>query len=272
MDSDKQNPVRRLRHDDLAQAVRLSETAGWNQTAEDWARYLDLSEGACYAIDCDGVLAATGGAVCYGRELAWIGMVLTLPAYRGRGLARRIFRHTVEELDQRGVRCVKLDATSMGRELYRPFGFAEECAVERWSRPAGEFTSAELAGFDLDAGLDREAFGADRGALLGNLARCDAVSLPAAGYAMGRPGRVTTHFGPCVSRTAAAARSFLEWFLARHSGEAVSWDLMPGNTHAVALAKEFGFERRRGLVRMRRGGDCTAFPSQVYAIAGFEYG
>jgi hypothetical protein len=133
------------------------------------------------------------------------------------------------------------------------------------------------AGLLLDPALDYQAFGADRFLLLQSLAAEGAVSVPSQGFAMGRAGSQAAYFGPCVSRASETARELLEWFLNRHPGEAVFWDLLPGNRQALRLAEEFGFERRRQLVRMVRRGAARSknFPhddSYVYAIAGFEYG
>lgn len=261
--------------------MRLKEAAGWNQTREDWELLLRLAPEGCFGLECDGTLAATTTAVCYGRELAWIGMVLTAPEFRGRGFARRLMEHAIEYLEGRGVAWIKLDATGMGYPLYRRLGFEDECAVERWRlsaeapRPGGGglgggFTLADW----LD--LDREAFGAGRGELLSALAEHDAFAVPG-GYAMGRPGSKAAFFGPCVAETPAAARALLTRFLARHAGQPVFWDLLPHNEAAVELARESGFERARKLVRMARPGLAAppAFPHNdfhVFALAGFEYG
>jgi hypothetical protein len=69
----------------------------------------------------------------------------------------------------------------------------------------------------------------------------------------------------------------LVWFLGRHPGEPVYWDLLPTNTEAVLLARAFGFEPLRRLTRMVRRGQPGAAPldrddARVFAIAGFEYG
>ena len=94
---------------------------------------------------------------------------------------------------------------------------------------------------------------------------------------MGRPGSKAAYFGPAVTHSPDAARELLGWYVAAHAAEIIYWDLLPANTAAVALAREFGFAPLRGLVRMaRRGrGDAPDFlhdDSLVFAIAGFEYG
>src|SRR5207244_12045682 len=105
-----------------------------NQIEEDWQRVLDLEPEGCFGIERGGRLAATTTAICYGRRLAWIGMVLTDPEYRGQGLATQLMRHTLEFLDGRGLDWIKLDATAMGRPIYRKLGFVDECEIERWKR------------------------------------------------------------------------------------------------------------------------------------------
>ncbi len=271
--------IRPLRQDDVPQAMRLKEAAGWNQTEQDWLNLMELEPEGCFGLEADGKLVSTATAVRYGVELAWIGMVLTDPEYRGRGFARRLMEHALDWLRAKQVRWIKLDATDMGRPLYLRLGFEDEAIVERWAAPA-RAPSAEPAGilpFELDERLDREAFGADRRSLLVRLAHWEAVSWRGSGYAMGRPGSNAFYFGPCVSRSPEAAARLLEWFLARHAGEPVYWDLLPANRAAVDLARAYGFQPRRRLVRMslRGVGDWPppAHNDQlVYGIAGFEFG
>lgn len=267
---------RLLRLDDVPGLMRLKEAAGWNQTEDDWRRVLALEPEGCFGIECDGALAASATAVCYGADLAWIGMVLTLPQYRGRGFARRLMERAVEFAAGRGVRWAKLDATEMGAPLYAKLGFEPECAVERWQHEIRGQTEATPVSSQLELALDREAFGTDRSRLLASLAELGVASIPGQGFALARPGARAAYFGPCVARSPDAARRLLEWFLAAHPGEKVCFDLLADNAAAVALAREYGFEPVRKLVRMARrlgpGEPLRADNTKVFAIAGFEYG
>jgi GNAT superfamily N-acetyltransferase len=258
--------IRLLNASDIPRCMELKQQAGWNQTVDDWARLLELAPNGCFGIECDGVLAATTTAICYGRELAWIGMVLTDAAFRRRGFASRLMQHALDFLDSRGIACVKLDATAMGQPVYRRFGFEIECAIERWVCQASFVEAPRVTSYRYEPTL-----GDDRNALLESLARVDAASVPGAAFAMCRPGSQMSYFGPCLSWTAAAARDLACWCLARHAGEPVCWDLLPDNADAVAIARNLGFARQRELVRMRRG---SAMPTsrRVFAIAGFEFG
>ncbi|MGE5645295.1 MAG: GNAT family N-acetyltransferase [Acidobacteriota bacterium] len=277
--ADRQWGPRLFRAGDLPGLMRLKESASWNQTADDFHRMLAIEPEGCFAIECEGTLAACTTAVRYGKELAWIGMVLTLPEFRGRGLARRLVEHALEYCRAGGVRWTKLDATDMGAPLYRKLGFEPECAIERWLRPAGPAPAPARAvkSGAPDLALDCRAFGADRSALLSALAAEGGVSVAGGGYAMGRAGSKARYFGPCVSPSPEAVRELLAAFLAAHPGEPVFWDLLPENEAAAALATEFGFAPVRKLLRMSRREDAGAAPvaadnSLVYAAAGFEFG
>ncbi|HVX67469.1 MAG TPA: GNAT family N-acetyltransferase, partial [Bryobacteraceae bacterium] len=198
---------------------------------------LRLAPEGCFGIEVEGTLAATATAFCYSEQLAWIGMVLTLPEFRGRGLARRLMRHALDFCTCRKVRRVKLDATDMGTPLYDKFGFRAECIVERKLRPPAS-APGRSADWNTEAALelDRRSSGVDRAALLADLARSGAASIGRRAFAMGRPGSQAAYFGPCVSESAAEARQLLEWFLAAHPNQPVLWDVLPDNAPAAALA------------------------------------
>ena len=271
--------VRLLTAADIPAGMRLKEAAGWNQTEADWRRVLALEPEGCFAIECDGEVRATTTAVCFGQELAWVGMVLTDVQYRGRGFARRLMEHALAYLRRRRVAWIKLDATDMGRPLYERLGFREEGAIERWiRRPGGAVPHSDAASqFGFTPALDRQAFGADRSRLIQVLASVESVSIADKGFAMGRPGARAAYFGPCVARSAGAARELLAWFLKKHPEESIYWDILPANGNAVTLAREFGFEPVRRLARMAVAG--VENPSGlhnddtlVYAAAGFEFG
>ena len=158
--------LRRLRASDIPAALQLSAEAGWNQTAEDWRMLIDLAPEGCLAIQFDGELASTATLFCYGRRLAWIGMVLTGIAYRGRGFARRLLTETLALADQMQIATVKLDATDQGQPLYEKLGFRSEQPVERWARPSSADVPTPALSSDATyskawQAADHHAFGLD---------------------------------------------------------------------------------------------------------------
>src|SRR2546423_14442021 len=70
--------------------MELSTQAGWNQTPEDWRTLIQLDSKGCFGVEVEGRLVATTTLLCYGRLLAWVGMVLTRVEWRGRGVCRGV--------------------------------------------------------------------------------------------------------------------------------------------------------------------------------------
>jgi ribosomal protein S18 acetylase RimI-like enzyme len=57
-------------------------------------------------------------------KTGYIMNVVTHPAYRRRGLARRLMQTVLAWLEERGIQRAELHATDMGRPLYEELGFA----------------------------------------------------------------------------------------------------------------------------------------------------
>ncbi len=229
------NETRPLRSSDIPAAMRLVEAADWNQTPADWERLILLAPETCWGVFRGSDLVATTTAVRHGNGVVWIGMVLTAPAYRGRGFATQL----LEEALHLDAVCFRLDATAMGAPLYRKIGFVDEQPIERWERPRASAV--------YDARL--------LAALTG-----DCLSI-------GRPGRKAWYFGPWVGPGLETA---LQFTISRRGGEAIYWDLFPADRDAVALAERYGFRCVRQLTRMRRGLEVADVPAS--AICGFEFG
>lgn len=266
--------IRALKPSDLASASELSVLAGWNQNVGDWEMLAGLPQAHCFCIEADRQIVSTSTLLCYGKSLAWIGMVLTRPEYRGHGFARRLFDHVLHHAEQLQIETLKLDATEQGKPLYESYGFHAEQPIERWSRAAttnsNSVPSSVFFTGDLRA-LDQEAFGADRSFLLDRLAARGAFCHTPNGFLFTRAGRNTSYLGPCIARDFETARELLTNTV-HQSETSWSWDLLPGNNNAVRVAHALGFTRRRSLTRMARGKALRGRDDLVYAIAGFELG
>jgi GNAT superfamily N-acetyltransferase len=120
---------------DLEGGLRLSRASGWNQTLEDWRLLLSLGPGLFRVAVEEGEIVASGGAVRYGDDLAWICMILVDPPKRGRGLGTLIFDEVLERARAcvRGgsLRAVGLDATPAGHGIYAQQGFQDEGGIVR---------------------------------------------------------------------------------------------------------------------------------------------
>ena len=263
--------IRPLVYGDIPAAFALSCAAGWNQTTEDWHRLLTLAPDSCLCCECEGRLAATATLLCHGRDMAWVGMVLTHPDDRRRGVASRLIKSILDIADRRGILSVKLDATDQGHSVYARLGFVDEQPVERWRRePAPLFSPIHpLANGTPDFQLDRTAFGADRGVFLQNLG--NAWCLDQA-YALERKGSRARHLGPCVAEDPKQAATLIRAVVASRAEEPWFLDLFPRQAAAVEIAKSLGFTPVRWLMRMRWGLPVPARDDLVFAMGGFEAG
>jgi GNAT superfamily N-acetyltransferase len=269
--------LRKLSSDDIPYAMEVSTEAGWNQTSEDWRTLIELSPEGCFGVEVEGVLASTATLLCYGRRLAWVGMVLTRVRFRGRGYARRLLTETLKLADQKGIETVKLDATDQGQPLYEKLGFRCEQPIERWMRSSSSHAPSSPVS-ELSAPrdwyqADQRAFGADRTQLLEKLAlRTPPISAVQSSYLLTRPGRTIRYLGPCVAERAEDARLLVTHALQRSGPIEWFWDLFPRNKNAVAIARELSFAPKRHLMRMARGKDLPTREEKIYAISGFELG
>lgn len=273
--------IRRMLASDVAACMRLKQAAGWNQVEQDWRTVMAVEPEGCWVDERGGVVAGSTTAVCYGSDLAWIGMVLVLPEFRRQGIARGLMEHALRWLEERDVAAVGLDATDMGRPLYASLGFEDWEGVTRWGRTA---QSAEAVALGPDGGeplpyaLDQEAFGVDRRRLLDALAGSgpDGVISVGDGYLMSRPGSGARFLGPVVARTPAVAAGLIREAVGRYGGEDLLWDFATEHAAAADIARECGFAPLRDLRRMvlprNPARPWVTKPAWLYGAAGFEYG
>jgi GNAT superfamily N-acetyltransferase len=275
--------IRLLFESDIPAAMQLKEAAGWNQTEDDWLRLLMLEPNGCFGAIKDGRLVGTTTTTTYGKDLAWIGMVLVDPQHRRQRIAARLMNVALDYLKGK-VDTIKLDATALGQPVYEKFGFEVESIVERWSGTArSEAHHPQTRTFeDRDAllVLDQLAFNADRSKLIASLIDSASVSpvlVRAAdealdGYALARRGTRAEYVGPVVSRDPQQAVTLLDQVLSQLDRRSVYIDFNTECGIGVSVLSQHGFVKERDLIRMRAGGPGAKTSSLVIAIAGPEVG
>ncbi len=268
--------LRLLTEKDVPAAMELSMQAGWNQTPEDWRMLMRLDAEGCFGVEVEGRLVATTTLLCYGRLLAWVGMVLTRVEWRGRGFARNLLATALARADQFGIPTVKLDATAQGQPVYEELGFRGEQPVERWFLEGSSQTKEQSAPGKTPSraclDLDSEAFGTDRSHLLHELAKRSAISSTTEAYLFSRPGRVSDYVGPCIAKNRENAQKLIQALMRDSSASSWFWDIVSRNRDATSLAQDLGFKPQRRLLRMVRGKELNGNDNHIYAIAGFELG
>jgi GNAT superfamily N-acetyltransferase len=271
---------RRLEATDADHLLALTEEARWNQTIADW-RFM-LANGSGWGLwTASGMPVASTLIVPYPPRFAWISMVLVSAPWRRLGLATRLTRLCLEDL-QRLSLAPMLDASEAGRGVYEKLGFKalwtfDRMVAETPKRPAPTLPVRPLALTDLAsvANFDAKTFGARRDAML---AYCCDDQAPYAtiledrgGFALGRDGQRTLHIGPVMARDAASAASLVAASLAGTSGP-VSIDVPTKHADFRAALADMGFSPQRPFVRMTTAAEDFGDPSHCYAVAGPEFG
>jgi GNAT superfamily N-acetyltransferase len=275
---------------DIAAGMRLKEIAGWNQTREDWKRFLEASPRGCFVAEVNGKVCGTATTIVYQNRFAWIGMVLVDPEYRSRGFGTQLLQNAIKHLDGRQIATIKLDATPQGKPIYKKLGFVCEYELERWTlrRIAADAKVGSCDPCDsvspkiLESvlGKDQEIFGASRSFLLKDLhEQAPQLSIAISknneleGYAFGRRGSFADHLGPWVAANADAASRVLETFVSRSGRSAIIVDRLKANAFGESLLHSAGFAYTRPLTRMFRGSNNYAGRiDSLCAVLGPEFG
>jgi GNAT superfamily N-acetyltransferase len=272
--------------DDVAALVR---EARWNQLAADWSIFLAL--GRVYALQSsEGRIVATTATLPYGTRFGWISMVLVAGEYRRRGLATRLMRRAMEDLDAMGLIAI-LDATPDGRAVYRNLGFQDSWGFQRFIRRTPERARTTSPPPDIrvrpltDADwptlcrYDAEAFGAERGAMLSGLrGRLPAAELVAeraggiAGFLLGRDGMRAGHLCPLIADDDAVACALLAHALGALDGP-LFIDLADDKTVVRDFLEARDFAAVRPFTRMLYESS-TRFDdaARTCAVIGPEFG
>ncbi len=281
--------LRVLRQTDLPFANAVRALAGWNQTPDDWHRFLAMEPEGCFLAEWNGQSAGTATTIVYGPTVAWIGMVLVHPDYRRRGVGGALLKQCIDYLHERGVRGIKLDATPAGKRVYDGLGFKDEWPLARWERarpwpcpahPEVRIRDWRESDAQLVEQLDTAAFGACRLRLLQALLpqSCGALVFESApgridGYGLMRKGARAWYLGPVAATSAEAGLGLVEALVSRCEGEMIFWDIPDANTAAVEWARQCGFTLQRPLIRMYLGeNSAPSDPRTQFALAGPEVG
>ena len=279
--------IRRMDEGDLPQAMRLKERAEWNQTVDDWRVFLRGNPEGCFVAMLDEAVVGTVATIRYGPRVAWLSMMLVDPDRRRRGIGTRLMHAALEHL--RDCPCVRLDATPAGKMVYDRMGFRDEYGLARLScagLPAVEAPTADaerIAPHDMDevAALDREAFGADRRAVLDACLR-SAPELAwklvrggrMAGFCLGRRGVRYYQVGPVIAESFPDAALVAGAALGELAGRPAVVDAADAQGEFRRWLCAHGFQVQRPLTRMCLGDAATLPPAdgKTFAVAGPEFG
>ena len=289
--------IRSLREADIPRAMELKNALGWNQTPEDWRRFLRLSpEGSFKAVRGEQLVATAMAYVFDG--VCWIGMVIVQEGCRQQGVGRLIMTRCMQYSAERQCSLIVLDATRDGVSLYGRLGFRPEFLVGTAQGRISESTLGQLAApgdpevhrirhRDLEAivTLEAQAQGAVREALLVHLIReypgrgfvCFNPGGGLAGFVLYRRGYHSVQVGPMIARDDETAntllRSVFSDLLSTGDQAPVILTVPMNNPGILQLIRSSGLSVDPRLTRMTRGQKrLHAREDLVYALSGPEKG
>ena len=269
--------------DDLRLGLRLSRQAGWNQTESDWLRFMNLEPEGCFVAELNGCSVGTT-TTCIFEKVAWIAMVIVDKNARGQGVGTKLLKHSLDYLDGRKVKTIRLDATRAGRPIYEKLGFVPEYELARFEGivrqgKTGPVVTEVVPEHYADMiGFDRQMTGTNRAKMLSLLfkefpenTRIRTLHDKIDGFITMRPGANAVQIGPCAA-TMNAGPALLSDALKRCAGKAVFVDIPTGNVHAVKIAESSGLKIQRCFMRMCRGERIKDNIQTIWAGSGPEKG
>jgi GNAT superfamily N-acetyltransferase len=279
--------IRQMQVEDIPAGLHLCRLSGWNQLEDDWLAFLDSPDGGGRLAESEGITIGTVAFLRYGGCFSWLSMMLVHPEARHAGVGTRLMDAALDALA--GETCVRLDATPLGADLYRWFGFSGEYELVRATitarsghldpvpenvRPMGASDLAKVFA------RDRQIFGADRSTVLASfykrapdLAWTVHRGEALLGYCFGRPGHLYRQLGPVVAEDASIAGNLVARCSIGEPQERLAIDVPRRVPKWIAWLESAGFTTERPFLRMCRGQThCPGLPAQQFAIAGPEFG
>ncbi|MCO6436272.1 MAG: GNAT family N-acetyltransferase [Phycisphaerae bacterium] len=291
--------IRHFTSGDIGFALVQTGREGWDATAELFRTTLELEPQGAFIAEAD--RRAVGMITTLRHdETAWIGNLIVVPEYRGRGVGAMLMERAMEHQTGRGVRTLRLEADPAGIPLYRRLGFVDEFVSPRFFRPGAAVTSIgptprridsptsgcpeavkRLFASDLEAvvAFDGPFFGDDRSSLLSKLL----ASAPEAwkvesddvlrGYLITQPSTLGVRIGPCVAWDAATADLLLETAIDAFGTQAIVAAVPESNLAAIELLARRGFVQRPPCLRMVWGEPGAAVDvHHIFAISNGAMG
>ena len=271
---------------DLPFGSKLSDQAGWNQTAADWRRFLELQPGGCFVAEIGGQLVGTV-ATCVFDQVGWIGMMLVASSARRQGVGRALMNRAIVYLESQAIDAIRLDATPMGEPLYTSLGFKTQYRLTRFAGTVScrsdkrDFTYFQKPEPDWEqiAVFDKAQTGYSRQKLFSKFGKepdihvfVDYDDRQMLGYVCARPGRLATHVGPCMAHSSEVGERLLRQVFRQYRSQMVFVDVPNNNRCAVETIVSVGLNPTRELVRMCRGDGTWESVESLWASSGPEKG
>ncbi len=278
--------IREMTAGDLDFCLEMFRITGWGNTADDVRRMISYEPGCCFAASLGGEDVGMVGSIGYG-EVGYLGNLIVLPEYRGRGIGAALMNEAMEHLLDSGAKSIRLDSVPKAIPLYQRLGFREESLSLRFTGRASEKGSKgceRMMESDLPAvlSLDQEFFGVPRGKVLMRVyADFPGLCFVAregsrlVGFIMAKEGEGRTRIGPwiCKPNEGGIAENLLHRLMDEVAGSTVWAGVPEGNRGSVEILERNGFISGPSSHRMCHGecGD-TGIVEGIFGVGGPDKG
>lgn len=269
----KENPrvsmfrIKKMSVEDLAFAVRLTDTMQWNSVEEDFEFMMELDPDGCFVLLYDSEKIGIVTNISFG-QVGWLGNMIVSESHRERGAGSLLLRHSIDYLKNKSVETIGLYSYIERIPFYKRHGFEYDSKFvvlegEGFSAPtrdclreAGKDDVEEIADFD------RLYFGASRRKLLepillesDNLCYMSIEDGRMSGYVMAKVYEEMAEVGPLVCRQGRSdiAMDLLKETLKSLEGFDVSMCIPEKETAIIDILIKFGFNENFRVARMFYG-------------------
>ena len=281
--------IQKLKQGEVPEVKKLCESVHWPYTLQDIERLYRLEPNGWFCARVNGQYAGQAMGLTIG-SLGCVGIVIVRQDFRRQGIAAAVTKAALGHLRIKGIKTIRLDATTEGYGIYQRLSFIPEFSVLHYVREAQQESTflEEISGIEplrgsemeLVSNFDKKYFGVNRFDLLKALGEDSEGFIlkernKVRGYAMGRPMDYENGYwlGPWVAENVPSAESLLKHVLIKHQDKEIRLGALGANPGAQNVLAKYGFKIDFKITRMRFGPRLEEEdPTGIYAEAGHEKG
>jgi GNAT superfamily N-acetyltransferase len=268
----------------VEQAMAWAEAEGWQPGLGDHRAFFAADPDGFFGSALDGQTVATISVVRGSSEVAFVGLYIVAPEFRGRGFGKRLWDDALGRFDRFTL---GLDAVPEQVDTYASDGFVPAYGNARFSADAGTLPepdpesrvapAASVPFEDLVAFDAEHHFGARPDFLRewitgsGRQARVATQDGSITGFATSRPTSTGNRIGPFFATDQPTARNLLLGLTSKLTGP-ISIDAPTPNQSAIELFTSLGMDQSFPTTRMYRGPAPQLPLNRIFGITTLELG